>query len=102
MTQETPFAATNSISVQNLDGVNNWTTCASSGGTCYCSGSVRRGANPTYAYKTISSSIACTDAAMGGSGGCECYRNEYKLISPCPPTLSMTPVKDVNYQLNGG
>jgi hypothetical protein len=40
---------------------------------------------------------------MGGGGGsCECYRSEFKLMSPCPPTISMTPVEDVIYQLNGG
>jgi hypothetical protein len=45
---ETIFAPTNLISVKNLlnDENNNWTNCASSGGTCFCSGKVRRGVTP--------------------------------------------------------
>lgn len=44
-----------------------WTDCAGEGGTCSYSGTrqVRYGANGSYAYKSATASIACTNAVFG-------------------------------------
>jgi hypothetical protein len=45
-----------------------WATCAAEGGVCSFSGThqVRYGANGVYVTKTVTGSIACTNAAFGG------------------------------------
>ena len=45
-----------------------WTSCAAEGGTCSFTGTrqVRYGANGSYATRTVTGSIACTNAAFGG------------------------------------
>jgi hypothetical protein len=45
-----------------------WTTCAVEGGTCSVSGThqVRYGASGYYSTRTVTGSIACTNAAFGG------------------------------------
>jgi parallel beta-helix repeat protein len=44
-----------------------WTFCSSEGGTCTVSGTqqVRYGGNGVYAFKTVTGSIACTNAVFG-------------------------------------
>jgi len=45
-----------------------WTSCAAEGGTCSFTGTrqVRYGANGSYATRTVTGSISCTNAAFGG------------------------------------
>jgi CspA family cold shock protein len=45
-----------------------WTLCANEGQTCTVPGTkqVRYGVNGTFLYRTVTDSIACTNAAFGG------------------------------------
>jgi CspA family cold shock protein len=45
-----------------------WTLCANEGQTCTSTGTkeVRYGANGTFVYRTVTGSIACSNAAFGG------------------------------------
>jgi len=56
-----------STSTSTPSSPSNWTFCAREGGTCAFTGTqqVRYGANGLYAYKTLSSSTACTNAVFG-------------------------------------
>jgi hypothetical protein len=54
-----------------------WTPCAAEGGTCTVSGTrqVRYGANGYYVTKTVTGSVACTNAVFGDPA--------YKLVKSC-------------------
>ena len=66
-TPSTTPPATTTTSPSTSPTVSNWISCAVENGTCSFSGSrqVRYGANGTYAYKSASDSISCSNAVFG-------------------------------------
>ena len=66
-TTTTTPPATSTPTSPTTSTVTNWITCASENGTCSFSGTrqVRYGANGTYAYKSASGSISCSNAVFG-------------------------------------
>jgi len=62
----TTTASTATVAPSAAD--SDWTSCAAEGGTCSFTGTrqVRYGANGSYATRTVTGSIACTNAAFGG------------------------------------
>ena len=63
----TPPATTNTGSPPTTSTVTNWNACAVENGACSFSGTrqVRYGANNTYAYRSATGSISCSNAVFG-------------------------------------
>ena len=71
-----------------------WTFCSSEGGNCVVSGTqqVRYGGNGLYYYKTVTNSIACTNAVFGDPAPGvpkQCHRDTTATSTP-PPTSTTT------------
>ena len=69
--------ATQPVSTATGSTSDGWTTCAAEGGVCTVTGTrqVRYGANGFYATKTVTGSVACTNAVFGDPA--------YKLVKSC-------------------
>lgn len=87
--QQTQLLADSSTSVS-------WTKCATEGGTCSFSGTrqVRYGFNGSYYYRTVTDSVACTNAVFGdplpGSLKYCDYASTTSSSPPPDPTVSWT------------
>jgi hypothetical protein len=91
----------------------NWTFCAREGGTCTFTGTqqVRYGANGLYAYKTLSSRTACTNAVFGDPapgvakqcdfGSTSSSTGSWSVCASEGAVCAFTGTKQVRYGANG-